>query len=115
MAPIIDFVPEVKVSEYDDLTNTELAALLEAGDNKATTFDVPTKDANKVRIEFARKANAAGKTARVQSVSNDGKTDKEGNPNGKTTFVFTLVERHKPRRGATEVTAEDNAEVEAAK
>ena len=103
MAPIVDFTPAARVSPYADMINAELDALIEAGEGKATTFSVPSRDANKVRVEFAKAANAKDKTARVQSQKPDldkegnPKTDKEGKPTGNTTFVFTLTKRHASR------------------
>lgn len=97
--PIIDYTPEPKASPFAELVATELAALLKAGEGKATQVEVPTRGANRFRVEFARAANQAGKTARIQSSETDGKTDKDGKPSGNTTFIFTLTDRHKQRRG----------------
>ena len=110
MAPIVDYSAPVKVSAYADLIKTELSDLLKAGDNKATEFKVPTVDANKVRVEFAKAANDAGKTARIRVQENDGKVDKDGNPTGNTRFGITLTGRHAARAKAGKAT-----EAEAAK
>lgn len=95
MAKIIDFTIPEKVNPF---TN-DVAELASAGDGKAMEIVVPTVEAKKARFQFAKAANAIGKTARVRSEKVDGKADKDGNPTGDTTFIFTLSEKHKARRG----------------
>jgi hypothetical protein len=106
--PIIDFTPAQTVSPYAEMVNTEIDALIKAGEGKATEITVPTVDAGKFKLVFSKTANGRDKTARYRVEESDGKTDKDGRPTGNTRFVITLAPKHKPRRGnktATEVEA----------
>lgn len=102
--PIIDFTPAQTVSPYAAQVNEELDALIKAGDGKATEIFVPTADVGKFKLVFSKSANALDKTARYRVQESDGKTDKDGNPTGKTRLVITLSPKHKPRRGAKPAT-----------
>jgi hypothetical protein len=113
--PIIDFTPVTTPSPYAGLVATELAALVEAGDGKATEFTVPTIDANKVSVLFAKEDNKINKTARFQVRESDGKTkkdkDADGNPIdvpiGNTRFVITLAKKHASRHVSRQNKADD--------
>lgn len=109
--PIIDFTPAQTVSPYAGMVNEELAALIKAGEGKATEVSVPTADAGKFKLVFSKSANALDKTARYRVEESDGKTDKDGNPTGNTRLVITLSPKHKPRRGAKAAT-EDEAKAD---
>lgn len=123
--PIIDYSVPRKISAYAGMVKSELDALLVAGDNKATTFTVPTVDAGKVQAEVAAQANAAGKTARFfvrefeldkpgatplfvegKSLPTNVKKDKDGNVTGNTKFIIGLTSKHKARRGQDKTTTE---------
>lgn len=105
--PIIDYTPAQTVSPYTEQVNAELAALIKAGEGKATEVTIPTADAGKFKLLFSKTANEADKTARYRVEESDGKTDKEGNPTGNTRLVITLSPKHKPRRGAKAAAADE--------
>lgn len=90
MTNIIDFTEPIKANPYDG----DVAALIAAGEGKAAELIVPTDQANKARVLYAKAANAADRTARVRLQEEDKKA-------GTTRFVFTLKERRKPSRGKT--------------
>jgi hypothetical protein len=105
--PLIDYTPAQTVSPYAAMVDEELKALAAAGEGKATEIHVPTADASKFKLVFSKAANAIDKTARYRVQESDGKTDKDGNPTGKTRFVITLSPKHKPRRGAKAATTDE--------
>lgn len=81
-----EYVEEAKPNPYV----AHVAALIEAGEGKSVTITVPFDGIKKAQFKFARAANDAGKTARLRNTVEDGK--------GNVALVFTLVEKHKPRR-----------------
>lgn len=89
---IIDYKVPEKVNPYIQ----DVAELNAAGEGKAGTITVPTKELTKARMLFGKAANAIGKTARLRNTEGDGK------PDGNTVLTFTLSPRHKARRGDSE-------------
>jgi hypothetical protein len=83
---IDDFTEEVKENPYTE----HVKALNEAGEGKSLTLVVADKDVKKSKFKFGKAANAIGKTARIRVTEPLG--------DGKTRIVFTLTEKHKPRR-----------------
>lgn len=102
MSNIIDFTEPEKVNPYKD----DVLALIAAGEGKAGELIVPTDTANKARVQYAKAANEAGKTARLRITEVDEKK-------GTTRFVFTLTAKHQARRGkADAVDSTEDAPVE---
>lgn len=91
---IIDYVEAPKANPYAG----HIEALIVAGEGKAATVIVPTKDALKTRTAFSKAANDKGYTARVRVNAEPVLTDK-GKDTGNVRFVFTLTTKHKARRG----------------
>ena len=87
----IDWEPAEKVNPYIEIVK----ALAEFTDeNKGYSVIVHKSEAIKTRTDFAKAANAIGKTARVRV---NGALI-EGTENVR--FVFTLTKKHKARKGA---------------
>jgi hypothetical protein len=101
MSNIIDFQEPVKVNPY----KADVEALIAAGEGKAGELIVPTDQASKARVTYAKAANDADKTARLRITEVDEKK-------GTTRFVFTLTSRHKARRGNAETSAVEDSPVE---
>lgn len=83
---IEDFQEQEKENPYAPY----VASLIVAGEGKGATVIVPNADVKKTKFKFGRAANDAGHTARIRITEDLG--------DGTTRIVFTLTDKHKPRR-----------------
>ncbi len=97
------FVPEAKENTY----TVTIEAFAKASEKNADASWTVTIDAAKETVErnaIAEAANAIGKTARLRSRDDSGRTvvgqRKSGNPvySGQTKLTFTLAPMHQKRR-----------------
>ena len=97
---IAPYTPPVKGNPYTE----HVAALIEAektwpdeNSKPSTQLVVPVGDVGKTKLKFAKAANDAGKTARINIDKENVIVGKDGKEVGDVTLTFYLTEKHKPR------------------
>lgn len=86
-----EFVPAAKINPFADTVNKLNEALVKTP-NASFTVTVPAEDAPKTQLKIQQAANAIGKTAKNLA--------KDESVKGKVSMTFTLVPKHKARRGS---------------